>query len=105
MKRHVLKFCFGLLILLFGCAQVPKTVIRPWKRTLSEMQIAEGSRISIVVECEETPFLGSDHLVNSKISSTATDLLDIPYQLSRPFRFLRAMCPKIRAAHSEIESQ
>jgi hypothetical protein len=31
--------------------------------------------------------------------------VDIPYQLSRPFRFLRAMCPKIRAAHSEIESQ
>jgi hypothetical protein len=50
-------------------------VSRPWKRTLQEMRIVEGSTVSVIVKCEETPILGSDHLVNSEISSAATDLL------------------------------
>lgn len=39
------------------------------------MRIVEGSTFSIIVKCEKTPILGSDHLVNSEISSAATDLL------------------------------
>lgn len=63
------------LVLLVGCAQVPKSVSLPWNRSLSKSMIVPESRISLWVECESTPLLGSDQLVEDEIATTVKELL------------------------------
>jgi len=63
------------LLALVGCATVPKTVYRPWNRTLSEQEIPVGAAISVSVETKSSPMLGSEELVEKRISEKATSLL------------------------------
>lgn len=75
MKKGMFIGCAILIIVLAGCSFVPRSVGRPWSRTLSNIEIVPGSRVSVIAECTETPILGSDQLVNNELKATATELL------------------------------
>ncbi|MDD3143015.1 MAG: hypothetical protein PHG32_02345 [Candidatus Cloacimonetes bacterium] len=74
------KILFFLLVslLLAGCATVtvPRTVYRPWSRTISGQDIQAGSEISVTVHTQSTPLLGSEQLVENRIAEKATALLE-----------------------------
>lgn len=76
MKRLLLYAALSSLVLLVGCAgPVPKSIALPWNRTLSSEKIIPKSSMSISVECESTPLLGSNQLADNEIAATASDLL------------------------------
>lgn len=65
-------------LVLCSCAQLPRTVYRPWNRTLSEnpIPIEIGSKVSVNVKSIETPLLGSDELINNEIGEKVKDLME-----------------------------
>ncbi len=70
--------CWHLFVLLFviGCAQVPKPIGRPWKRTLSAKEIIPGSSMSLSSECLSTPIIGSHSLEEGEVLGITSDLLE-----------------------------
>jgi hypothetical protein len=71
-----LQFLALACLFLSACAFVPKTVSRPWNRTLSDQEIPVGSVIAVSAETKSTPLLGSEALVEKKIADQATALLE-----------------------------
>lgn len=65
-------------LLLAGCATVtvPRTVYRPWSRTLMDQDIQVGASMSVSVETMSSPLLGSEKLVENRIAEKATALLE-----------------------------
>lgn len=72
------KIFFLLLVslLMFGYSQVPVSISHPWNRTLSNVQVVPGSKISIIVKNLDSPLLGSSDIEINKVFQKAKDLLE-----------------------------